>query len=125
MRTGRPGVALGVSLAAALMTAPMAVGASAEAVAADGFGEVALRLEAPSTFVMYNAEEGAGASNSEFVVPVAVEAGAGGPARHVRVVVDASGLADFLHTYNHHRCHTALGGKPPISRVNNAAGQYS
>jgi transposase InsO family protein len=34
-------------------------------------------------------------------------------------------LADFLHTYNHHRCHTALGGKPPISRVNNAAGQYS
>ncbi|MGW1988473.1 IS481 family transposase [Streptomyces collinus] len=34
-------------------------------------------------------------------------------------------LADFLHTYNHHRCHTALGGQPPISRVNNPAGQYS
>ncbi|WP_333779005.1 IS481 family transposase [Streptomyces sp. IBSBF 3136] len=34
-------------------------------------------------------------------------------------------LADFLHTYNHHRCHTALGGHPPISRVNNPAGQYS
>ncbi|MGW2421444.1 IS481 family transposase [Streptomyces sp. NPDC001709] len=34
-------------------------------------------------------------------------------------------LADFLHTYNHHRCHTALGGRPPISRVNNASGQYS
>ncbi|MEW2319534.1 IS481 family transposase [Streptomyces bauhiniae] len=34
-------------------------------------------------------------------------------------------LADFLHTYNHHRCHTALGGKPPITRVNNAAGQYT
>ncbi|MBJ6636823.1 IS481 family transposase [Streptomyces sp. DHE7-1] len=33
-------------------------------------------------------------------------------------------LTDFLHTYNHHRCHTALGGHPPISRVNNAAGQY-
>ncbi|MFJ5023623.1 integrase core domain-containing protein, partial [Streptomyces goshikiensis] len=33
-------------------------------------------------------------------------------------------LADFLHTYNHHRCHTALGGHPPISRINNAAGQY-
>ncbi|MFE4970210.1 IS481 family transposase, partial [Streptomyces sp. NPDC057456] len=32
---------------------------------------------------------------------------------------------DFLHTYNHHRCHTALGGQPPISRVNNAAAQYS
>ncbi|MCL6734269.1 IS481 family transposase [Streptomyces neyagawaensis] len=34
-------------------------------------------------------------------------------------------LADFLHTYNHHRCHTALGGRPPISRVNNPAGQYT
>jgi transposase InsO family protein len=34
-------------------------------------------------------------------------------------------LTDFLHTYNHHRCHTALGGQPPISRVNNAAGQYT
>ncbi|MFJ2938557.1 IS481 family transposase [Streptomyces sp. NPDC087219] len=34
-------------------------------------------------------------------------------------------LTDFLHTYNHHRCHTALDGHPPISRVNNAAGQYS
>ena len=34
-------------------------------------------------------------------------------------------LTDFLHTYNHHRCHTALGGHPPITRVNNAAGQYT
>ncbi|MER7624165.1 integrase core domain-containing protein, partial [Streptomyces sp. NPDC126503] len=34
-------------------------------------------------------------------------------------------LADFLHTYNHHRCHTALSGHPPITRVNNAAGQYT
>ncbi|WP_100596886.1 IS481 family transposase [Streptomyces sp. CB01635] len=33
-------------------------------------------------------------------------------------------LPDFLHTYNHHRCHTALGGNPPITRVNNPAGQY-
>jgi len=33
-------------------------------------------------------------------------------------------LADFLHTYNHHRSHTALGGKPPITRVNNPPGQY-
>ncbi|MFG3551815.1 IS481 family transposase [Streptomyces sp. NPDC047725] len=33
-------------------------------------------------------------------------------------------LADFLHTYNHHRCNTALGGHPPISRVNNASVQY-
>jgi transposase InsO family protein len=34
-------------------------------------------------------------------------------------------LDNFLHTYNHHRCHTALGGQPPISRVNNASGQYT
>lgn len=34
-------------------------------------------------------------------------------------------LTDYLHTYNYHRCHTALGGQPPISRVNNPAGQYS
>ncbi|MEU1667053.1 IS481 family transposase [Streptomyces sparsogenes] len=34
-------------------------------------------------------------------------------------------LADFLHTYNHHRCHTALGGHPPISRLNNAPSQYT
>ncbi|SEF01353.1 leucine-zipper of insertion element IS481 [Streptomyces sp. 3213] len=33
-------------------------------------------------------------------------------------------LADFLHSYNYHRSHTALGGQPPISRVNNLAGQY-
>ncbi|MFJ6841058.1 IS481 family transposase [Streptomyces griseoluteus] len=34
-------------------------------------------------------------------------------------------LADFLNTYNHHRCHTALDGHPPISRVNNPASQYT
>ncbi|MFI9719689.1 IS481 family transposase [Streptomyces sp. NPDC052396] len=31
----------------------------------------------------------------------------------------------WLHTYNHHRGHTALGGKPPASRVPNLTGQYS
>lgn len=34
-------------------------------------------------------------------------------------------LAKWLHIYNYHRTHTALGGEPPISRVNNVAGQYS
>jgi hypothetical protein len=31
-----------------------------------------------------------------------------------------------LHTYNHHRAHTALGGQPPISRLalNNVTGHY-
>jgi transposase InsO family protein len=35
----------------------------------------------------------------------------------------AAALTGFLHTYNHHRSHTALGGQPPISRVNNVTGQ--
>ena len=33
-------------------------------------------------------------------------------------------LDSWLHLYNHHRAHTALGGQPPISRVNNLPGQY-
>ena len=28
----------------------------------------------------------------------------------------------WLHIYNHHRPHTALGGHPPISRVTNLRG---
>ncbi|MGX1371430.1 transposase InsO family protein [Streptomyces canus] len=32
---------------------------------------------------------------------------------------------DWLHTYNHHRGHTALKGQPPASRVPNLTGQYS
>jgi transposase InsO family protein len=34
-------------------------------------------------------------------------------------------LPNFLHLYNHHRHHTALGGRPPISRVTNLRAQYS
>jgi transposase len=34
-------------------------------------------------------------------------------------------LPHWLHTYNHHRGHTALGGQPPASRVPNLSGQYS
>ena len=34
-------------------------------------------------------------------------------------------LDTWLHTYNHHRCHTAIGGHPPITRVNNLPGQYT
>jgi transposase InsO family protein len=36
----------------------------------------------------------------------------------------AAALDDWLHTYNHHRHHTAIGG-PPISRVNDLPGHYS
>jgi transposase InsO family protein len=34
------------------------------------------------------------------------------------------GLDRWLHLYNHHRHHTAVGG-PPVSRVNNLVGQNS
>jgi transposase InsO family protein len=37
----------------------------------------------------------------------------------------AAALPSWLHTYNHHRSHTATGGHPPITRVNNAAGHYT
>jgi len=33
-------------------------------------------------------------------------------------------LDDWLHLYNHHRHHTAIGG-PPITRVNNLPGHYT
>ena len=33
-------------------------------------------------------------------------------------------LDDWLHLYNHHRHHTAIGG-PPISRVNDLPGHYT
>jgi hypothetical protein len=34
-------------------------------------------------------------------------------------------LTSWLHVYNHHRPHTALGGKPPVTRVTNLLGQNS
>ncbi len=34
-------------------------------------------------------------------------------------------LAGWLHEYNHHRPHTAIGRPPPITRLNNLSGQYS
>ena len=39
----------------------------------------------------------------------------------------ADALPGWLHTYNHHRTHTSLGGQPPISRitVNNLTGHYT
>ena len=36
----------------------------------------------------------------------------------------ARALDRFLHTYNHHRGHTAVGGEPPITRTN-LAGQHT
>ena len=37
----------------------------------------------------------------------------------------AAAYPAWLHRYNHHRGHTALGGRPPASRVTNLSGQYS
>jgi transposase InsO family protein len=34
-------------------------------------------------------------------------------------------LDNWLHLYNHHRCHTALGGQPPVTRVDNLPGHYN
>ncbi|HEV2890819.1 MAG TPA: integrase core domain-containing protein, partial [Frankiaceae bacterium] len=34
-------------------------------------------------------------------------------------------LPAWLHDYNHHRPHTAIGNVPPITRLTNLAGQYS
>ncbi|MFC9441376.1 MULTISPECIES: IS481 family transposase [Brevibacterium] len=34
-------------------------------------------------------------------------------------------LPAWIHEYNHHRPHTAIGNQPPISRLTNVAGQYS
>jgi transposase InsO family protein len=34
-------------------------------------------------------------------------------------------LPGWLHTYNHHRHHSAIGGKPPISRLNNLPGHHT
>jgi transposase InsO family protein len=34
-------------------------------------------------------------------------------------------LPQWLHRYNYHRNHTALGGRPPIERINNLRGKYS
>ncbi|MEX1092217.1 MAG: IS481 family transposase [Acidimicrobiia bacterium] len=36
----------------------------------------------------------------------------------------ADALQDWIHIYNHHRGHTAIGG-PPISRVDNLLGSYT
>src|SRR5690606_19737276 len=34
-------------------------------------------------------------------------------------------LPGWIHEYNHHRPHTAIGNLPPISRLTNLPGQYT
>ncbi|HSX96787.1 MAG TPA: IS481 family transposase [Streptomyces sp.] len=39
--------------------------------------------------------------------------------------VRRAALSGWLHQYNHHRPHSALGGRPPITRLDNLAGHHS
>ena len=34
-------------------------------------------------------------------------------------------LPGWLHFYNHHRAHSAIGGRPPVTRLNNLPGQHN
>lgn len=34
-------------------------------------------------------------------------------------------LPSWLHTYNHHRAHSAIGGQPPVTRLTNLPGHHS
>ncbi len=34
-------------------------------------------------------------------------------------------LPDWLHFYNHHRAHSSIGGKPPVTRLTNLPGHHS
>jgi transposase InsO family protein len=34
-------------------------------------------------------------------------------------------LPDWLHFYNHHRAHSAIGGRPPVTRLTNVPGHHS
>ncbi|WP_157900675.1 integrase core domain-containing protein, partial [Mycobacterium rhizamassiliense] len=34
-------------------------------------------------------------------------------------------LPGWLHSYNHHRAHSALGGQPPVTRLTNLPGHHS
>ncbi|MBF6464369.1 transposase, partial [Nocardia beijingensis] len=34
-------------------------------------------------------------------------------------------LPAWLHFYNHHRAHSALGGRPPVTRLTNLPGHHN
>ena len=44
---------------------------------------------------------------------------------HASETARRKALPTWLHEYNHHRAHTALGGHPPVSRLTNLSGQYN
>jgi transposase InsO family protein len=45
--------------------------------------------------------------------------------RYNSETIRRAALAGWLHQYNHHRPHSALGGQPPITRLDNLAGHHS
>ena len=45
------------------------------------------------------------------------------PYRSNNYAASSAALPKWLHIYNHHRAHTALGGQPPARRVTNLSGQ--
>jgi len=47
-------------------------------------------------------------------------------ARHYRSELQRrKALPAWLHAYNHHRLHSAIGGAAPITRLTNVPGQYT
>ena len=47
-------------------------------------------------------------------------------ARHYRSeLARRKALPGWLHIYNHHRLHSAIGGVAPVSRLTNVPGQYT
>jgi len=46
-------------------------------------------------------------------------------ALHLRESPPSRALKAWLHHYNHHRPHIAIGNLPPISRCTNATEQYN
>ncbi len=54
-----------------------------------------------------------------------IPAGGGHKIHYVREGDRTRALARWLHMYNHHRPHSSLGGRPPISRVTNVPGEYT
>ncbi len=89
-------------VAAALTVACTPVTAPAPAPSA---AEVALSLDdVPSTFVVYNADEGAKATSRDFEVPVHLDPPESGPALDLKVVVDASGLEGIARVADDGNC---------------------
>jgi hypothetical protein len=44
---------------------------------------------------------------------------------YLREAERVAAYATFIHTYNHHRGHTALGGRSPADRVPSLRDQYT